>query len=518
MRQSATTLGDVDIPDTDDDGSSGDAKFPDTTTTGVVPIHPGEILRDEFLRRTNLSVSELAAALKVSQTRLRELASERRAVTTDMALRLGRYFGTTPEFWLNLQTRFDLQKAQATVQPVIDHEVQPHRSTMAARQQDRVDRENVHVVDLGSLAGESLRTLISEQLALPQGQRSLWPVAVPAGGALAGLSPLLTAGNVFLATANPSTLMAIGSGFGTAVVHGGRIVAHAPFVVASSALVPIVTPVVLLVTLSAMATSARFDRLQSTVDRLADVVGELLKRDVGADFGLLLSAQDRLRDLAAEFDGSHRFTDEMKLRLSLLEKDLGPLYRKYEVLLQPKPSTSTDVSMAVHNQRIFALATIATFAVDRLRLKLALQDSPADLKRRTKAAEERHHTYMRYFRALADHNPIVELEREVVEELEDMHWFTRHVFDGGKVDKLKETREATVQALDDLKPLLDELGSLTQELHEPSQLSESILYLQDQDSGELRAYYGDFALCEAHSDRAPQKQPPEPGRRGQHPH
>lgn len=107
---------------------------------------------------------------------------------------------------------------------------------------------------------------------------------------------------------------------------------------------------------------------------------------------------------------------------------------------------------------------------------------------------------MRYFRALADHNPIVELEREVVEELEDIHWFTRHVFDGGKADKLTETREATVQAIDDLKPLLDELGSLTQEQHEPSQRSESILYLQNQDNGELRAYYGDFALCKAPSD------------------
>ena len=66
------------------------------------PVHPGEILRHEFLEPLGLSVYRLAQALKVSRPRLNDIVLGRRGVTTDTALRLGRYFGVTREFWINL--------------------------------------------------------------------------------------------------------------------------------------------------------------------------------------------------------------------------------------------------------------------------------------------------------------------------------------------------------------------------------------------------------------------------------
>ena len=89
------------------------------------PIHPGGILREEFLKPMALSVYGLARALKVSRPRLNDIVLGRRAVTTDTALRLARYFGTTPEFWINLQTRFDLDVAARTIQERIEQEVEP---------------------------------------------------------------------------------------------------------------------------------------------------------------------------------------------------------------------------------------------------------------------------------------------------------------------------------------------------------------------------------------------------------
>ena len=89
-------------------------------------VHPGEILRDEFLAPMALSVYRLAQAIKVSRPRLNDIVLGRRAVTTDTALRLGRYFGTTPEFWINLQTRYDLDVAERTLRRRIDREVAPH--------------------------------------------------------------------------------------------------------------------------------------------------------------------------------------------------------------------------------------------------------------------------------------------------------------------------------------------------------------------------------------------------------
>ncbi len=90
------------------------------------PVHPGEVLRDEFLTPMALSVYRLAQAIKVSRPRLNDIVLGRRGVTVDTALRLGRYFSTTPEFWINLQTRYDLDVAERTVRRDIEREIEPH--------------------------------------------------------------------------------------------------------------------------------------------------------------------------------------------------------------------------------------------------------------------------------------------------------------------------------------------------------------------------------------------------------
>ena len=76
------------------------------------PVHPGEILREEFLVPLRLTPYAVAAALHVPRTRIERIAREEKPVTADTALRLGRYFGTTPSFWMNLQARYDLEVAE----------------------------------------------------------------------------------------------------------------------------------------------------------------------------------------------------------------------------------------------------------------------------------------------------------------------------------------------------------------------------------------------------------------------
>ena len=73
------------------------------------PVHPGEILREEYLRPLGLSVNALAGELRVPATRIHEIVNERRSITADTAVRLARYFDTSPEVWLNLQTAYDLK-------------------------------------------------------------------------------------------------------------------------------------------------------------------------------------------------------------------------------------------------------------------------------------------------------------------------------------------------------------------------------------------------------------------------
>jgi antitoxin HigA-1 len=89
------------------------------------PVHPGEILRGEFLAPLGISVYELANAIKVPRSRVNDIVLGRRAISTDTALRLGRYFGMTPEFWINLQALYDLDVANRTVRKQIEREVAP---------------------------------------------------------------------------------------------------------------------------------------------------------------------------------------------------------------------------------------------------------------------------------------------------------------------------------------------------------------------------------------------------------
>jgi addiction module HigA family antidote len=96
-----------------------------TTGKRLPPLHPGEILREEFLKPLGLSIYALAEAIKVSRSRVNDVVLGRRGITADTALRLARYFGTSPEFWMNLQARYDLDLGERTLRRRIEREVAP---------------------------------------------------------------------------------------------------------------------------------------------------------------------------------------------------------------------------------------------------------------------------------------------------------------------------------------------------------------------------------------------------------
>jgi addiction module HigA family antidote len=92
------------------------------------PVHPGETLREDFLKPLGLTVNRLATELFVAATRINDIARGRRAITADTALRLARYFGTTPQFWMNLQSNYDLELAEDQRGQEIAGRVRPHRA------------------------------------------------------------------------------------------------------------------------------------------------------------------------------------------------------------------------------------------------------------------------------------------------------------------------------------------------------------------------------------------------------
>jgi antitoxin HigA-1 len=96
-------------------------------TMARIRTHPGEVLREEFMAPLRLSANALALALRVPATRIGDIIRDEkpRAISADTALRLGRYFGTTPQFWMNLQSAHDLSIAEIKSGAQIEHDVDP---------------------------------------------------------------------------------------------------------------------------------------------------------------------------------------------------------------------------------------------------------------------------------------------------------------------------------------------------------------------------------------------------------
>jgi antitoxin HigA-1 len=96
---------------------------------GMRPIHPGEILREEYLSPFDMSPHALAVALRVPATRISEIVNERRGITPDTALRLARVFGGDAQSWLNLQQSYELKMAEQELAAVIESEVHPYNAS-----------------------------------------------------------------------------------------------------------------------------------------------------------------------------------------------------------------------------------------------------------------------------------------------------------------------------------------------------------------------------------------------------
>ena len=100
------------------------------------PLHPGEMLREEFMKPLGLSANALAMELRVPVSRISEILRERRGISGDTALRLARYFNMSPEFWMGIQTRFELDSAADAAGAAIESEIRPRPLKTASQDED----------------------------------------------------------------------------------------------------------------------------------------------------------------------------------------------------------------------------------------------------------------------------------------------------------------------------------------------------------------------------------------------
>ena len=94
-------------------------------TRKIKPVHPGEIIREEFMVPLGLTMNRVAMDLRVPVTRIADIVNEKRGITADSALRFARYFRNSPTFWMNLQTRYDLEVAEDEIAYKVERDVRP---------------------------------------------------------------------------------------------------------------------------------------------------------------------------------------------------------------------------------------------------------------------------------------------------------------------------------------------------------------------------------------------------------
>jgi antitoxin HigA-1 len=103
------------------------------TRKKLKPVHPGEILSEEFMVPLGLSMNKMAMDLRVPVTRIADIVNEKRRITADTALRFAYYFSNAPTFWMNLQTRYELEVAQDELAAKVERDVQPLQTAGSRR-------------------------------------------------------------------------------------------------------------------------------------------------------------------------------------------------------------------------------------------------------------------------------------------------------------------------------------------------------------------------------------------------
>ena len=353
------------------------------------------------------------------------------------------------------------------------------------------------VVDLGRNVSRDLQRRLEDRMlthgAPFESGGVLQTASLPLLGAGATVLSSLSAGNVFLATANPATLMQIGSGVGSAVMGPTGIVMQAPFISASSAILPVVAPVMFFMTFASMLMSARFDAVQNDLSRLSDILQQLLRRETAGDHARFLSATKRLEDIRSEFGECRCFTDEMKMRLVLVERDINELHHKFRILAEGTVASRVAALLAAPDQRLFVLSSLMDIQVDALRLQVAIQENPDDIGRRLSALDGKIAERIELFGQLLDRNSVKGYQKQLSDSVTGMSWWARNVFRRKEKKDKEELVEDVKQIYErNVAPLHRDIDRWREELKavKDSGTACSVVYYRERaGKGDLRSHY-----------------------------
>lgn len=279
-------------------------------------------------------------------------------------------------------------------------------------------------------------------------------------GLLAGGSGALgltaaTSGTLFMATANPATLMVIGNGVGSAVMGAGGIVAQAPFLPIAGALMPVAAPLLAFQALSTIMILQQFESINKKLINIEKTLNRVLQRNEATFIGEVISASTRLDSIEKEFDVANYFSQDMIIRLALIEDKVNPIFERYKYLYEAQDLdqrlTSEDLGFKQTDASMAIVLSILDMRIDILRTKLTLQENPGFMKGFAEILVEKVKRYKNLWTDI-EKSPkrVAEVSQSMSQTVSEMNWWQKQMpgWLGGK-RKQREEIENNVKEINE---------------------------------------------------------------------
>lgn len=243
-----------------------------------------------------------------------------------------------------------------------------------------------------------------------------------------------TSGQLFMATANPATLMSIGNGVGSAVMGTGvsGIVAQAPFLPVAGALMPVAAPLIAFQAISTIAIMKQFETVNQRLDKIQDTVNTILQRTEATLIGEVISASNRIAEIEQQFSICNQFTSDMIIRLSLLEDKINPIFERYNYLFKNQKIDSNMSPEDLHLKQTDAFMSIITsildIRIDLLKMKINIQNNPGYMEFAAKNFVDKIDFYHDLWTGIQKNSSeIKEISTELKEAVSEMNWWQKNM-------------------------------------------------------------------------------------------
>jgi hypothetical protein len=362
---------------------------------------------------------------------------------------------------------------------------------------------------------------------------------IGAGASSVGLAGVAS-GQLFMATANPATLMAIGNGVGSAVMGAGGIVAQAPFIAVSGALMPVVAPLIAFQVISTITIMNEFKLVNKKLDDIKSLIERSILRDEATNLGVIISAFNRIEDIENQYVLLKYFNVDMMNRLALLENSVNPLFERYnhlysstgdtvskveinysilkdiglsclspllaELYMANRPTDKFNVKQEdAKYKRTDAYFTILTSILDLrvslLRIKLNMQEAPEYVENTILKFKNKVKFYEELWNKIQkDYENVMEISTKMKDTVDSMNWWQKNlpIWLGGKRKERKENeKNLEILSLDNdffQKTLKDTIRNSKGSVQNIEQIpTANLLYWKD-DLGEHSYYTDDLAI------------------------